>query len=51
MQVYGQLSQEEVRYIKEGLNNDYELALFDKLDKPKLNKSERELIKSLPKIC
>ena len=45
MQVYGQLSQEEVRYIKEGLNNDYELALFDKLDKPKLNKSERELIK------
>ena len=44
--VHSALSQEEIRYIKEGFSSDYELALFDKLNKPQLNKKERDEVKS-----
>lgn len=49
IKVYSALSEEEIRYVKEGLDNEYELALFDKLDKPKLTKSERSALKQFAK--
>lgn len=49
IKVYSALSEEEVRYVKEGLDNEYELALFDKLDKPKLTKAERSALKQFAK--
>ena len=38
LKVYSDLSEEEVRFVKESLGSEYELALFDKLDNPKLSK-------------
>lgn len=49
LKVYKDLSEEEVRYVKEGLESEYELALFDKLDKPKLTKADKEALKAFAK--
>ncbi len=40
-------SEEEKRYLREGLNNEAELAVFDLLQKESLTKSDREAIKNL----
>jgi type I restriction enzyme R subunit len=45
VRVHSALSEEEMRYVREGLNSDYELALFDKLDQPKLSKADRDALK------
>jgi type I restriction enzyme R subunit len=45
MKIHEALTEEEKRYVKEGFESDYELALFDKLDKPQLAKKEREELK------
>ncbi len=42
-------SEEEKRYLREGLNNEAELAVFDLLQKESLTKSDREAIKNLSK--
>ncbi len=42
-------SEEEKRYLREGLCNEAELAVFDLLQKDSLTKSEREAIKKIAK--
>ncbi len=49
------MNEEGRRYLREGLEDEAELAVFDLLQKPKLNKEEREKVKAvaqslLPKL-
>lgn len=43
------LSDEEKRYVREGMRSDDELAVFDLLQKPSLSKKEREAVKQVAK--
>lgn len=43
------LNDEEKRYLREGLDNDAQLAVFDLLQKDNLNKGDREKIKKVAK--
>lgn len=47
MKVYEDLSEEETRYVREELDNDLELTLFDKLKKPNLSKTEEKAVKKI----
>lgn len=47
MQFNSELDQEERRYLREGLDNEDQLAVFDLLQKDTLNRSERERIKQI----
>jgi len=47
MKVYEDLSEEETRYVREELDNDLELTLFDKLKKPNLSEKEEKAVKKI----
>lgn len=47
MKVYEDLTEEETRYVREELDNDLELALFDKLKKPNLSEKEEKAVKKI----
>ena len=47
MKVYEDLSEEETRYVREELDNDVELTLFDKLKKPNLSEKEEKAVKKI----
>ena len=50
MKFVGDLDEEERRYVREGFENDEELAVFDLLVKPSLSKDELKTVKELAQM-